>query len=508
MSYTPPVGSATNTKQGVIQLAGDLTGTATAPVVANNAITTAKLADGSVTEPKLAVTNTPSASQVLGWDGSNMTWVAPPTGGASLAVKDEGTSLTTGATSMNFTGAGVTATTSGNDITVSISGTTVPDDGTRMLDSFAGATDDDKLTAAIAWQQATSGMPAIRLGSRVHSFNQTRALYSGLKLIGSPAGSRNVELAGMNYVPTRIQLGSAITNGANSWWVNSSGDLYDIYMADFGINGKSSAGAANEQQFLDSFYDGATNKNNIYASMFQGLSFNFMYGVFGNVNRKCAITQVTFTGHWTANNLRNTQFHLGGADNALWMAGYINIGPAGTVYGGTGYNSYQMIFDSLSKTNIGYIFLSALNGWRGLKVSGLAGHGLRFFGGSYEGYKGSNDYQAAPGTVIRLEGGAGAFFSPSVGQGMQNPDAVNEGGLIHMTGGEWTFHAPCFYKGAMPETSAFVYHSGGRLMITGAGVNRGNSEPWAGRPRYNTTSSGPNSGTTSFYCPDMSMITV
>jgi len=43
-------------------------------------------------------------------------------GGASITIKDEGTTKTTGVTSINFTGAGVIATNVGNDVTVTISG--------------------------------------------------------------------------------------------------------------------------------------------------------------------------------------------------------------------------------------------------------------------------------------------------------------------------------------------------------------------------------------------------
>lgn len=170
-------------------------------------------------------------------------------------------------------------------------------------------------------------------------------------------------------------------------------------------------------------------------------------------------------------------------------------------------NDYQIILDSLSKTNVGYIFMSALNGWRGIKISGSAGHGLRFFGGSYEGYKGSNDNLAAPGTLIRIEGGTGAFYSPSVGQAMQNPES-SEKAPIHITGGEWSFYSPSLYKGPMSESTPFIYHGGGRVMVTGVGANRGSGESWTGRPRYESVSSGPNPSNTSFYCPDQSMVSV
>jgi hypothetical protein len=44
------------------------------------------------------------------------------TGGGSLIVQDEGTTLTSAATSLNFTGAGVTATNVGSAVTVAVTG--------------------------------------------------------------------------------------------------------------------------------------------------------------------------------------------------------------------------------------------------------------------------------------------------------------------------------------------------------------------------------------------------
>lgn len=70
MSYVPPIGDATAFRKGVIQLGGDLTGTAATPLIATNA----------VTEPKLAVSNNPASNQLLSWNGTAMTWVDAPAG--------------------------------------------------------------------------------------------------------------------------------------------------------------------------------------------------------------------------------------------------------------------------------------------------------------------------------------------------------------------------------------------------------------------------------------------
>jgi len=52
---TPP--DATTSTKGVVQLAGDLAGTAAAPVVANNAITSAKILDGTIVDADVAAAN-------------------------------------------------------------------------------------------------------------------------------------------------------------------------------------------------------------------------------------------------------------------------------------------------------------------------------------------------------------------------------------------------------------------------------------------------------------------
>lgn len=461
---------ATTVAKGIVQLAGDLGGTAANPTV-----------------PGLAN----KADEVRTITGtSSVTGGGDLTANRTLSLVNDNT--TPGVDKYYGTNAGGTKgwyTLAGGGASGQF--------GHIFLDDMAGATDDDKLTAAITAQQATAGMPPIVLGARNHSFNVTRTLYSGLKLIGQSSGPKNLE-QDPDFVTSRITLGAALSSGTASWWVTPGGNLFDIYMADFAVQG--SAGSS-KHQFID------VTTGSLYACEFHSLAFNFMRSVFGRKDRKCLVTQVVFSGHWTANNLWDTQFMLGGADCQLWVGGYINIGPSSSPLQTGTYadNDYQMLFDSLSKTDIGYIFTSSLNGWRGIKVTGSAGHGLRFFGGTYEGYKPSNDNLAAPGTVIRLEGGSGAFFGPSIGQAMQNPDAA-EGGPVHVSGGEWAFYSPNFYRSPMAETEPCIYHTGGRLLVQGATRHEG--EAWTNRPRYYTSSSGPNSTETSFYCPDMSMISV
>lgn len=114
--------------------------------VPDNSVSTSKVQDGAITNAKLAsgidaskiTTGTiPSARLDTGTsankivqldgngrlpalDGSQLTNL--PSGGASITVQDEGSTLTTALTSINFTGAGVTSTNSGGDVTVNVPG--------------------------------------------------------------------------------------------------------------------------------------------------------------------------------------------------------------------------------------------------------------------------------------------------------------------------------------------------------------------------------------------------
>lgn len=382
-----------------------------------------------------------------------------------------------------------------------------------FLDSFTG-TDDQKLTSAISAQQSTANMPPIVLGARRHDFNQTRNIYSGLKIMGQSFGAKNTEQS-QNYVTSWVKLGSAIGNATSSWWVTPGGNIFDVYMGDFAVEGNGS-----NQQFID------VASGTLYASEFRSLAANYLYGMFGSNNRSFLMTQVYFTGHWTVNNIVGTNFWLGGSDNSLWMAGYVNMGPGGatSLYKDPANGIvYELVFSGLSNTNVGYIYMTALNGYRGLRITNNC-RGLHLFGGVYEGYKATGTINSgpAPGTCIRIESGNGSLNGVDVGQGMANP-VSGENALIHMTGGEWAINSPAFHRGGMAETVPCIYHGGGRLLVQGA--TRSQTETWGNRPRFQTTATpragtgpaavpptvpiyDPNSGTSSFYCPDMSMISV
>jgi hypothetical protein len=482
---------ATTTTKGIVQLAGDLGGTAASPTVPG----LAGKANTTHTHAISDVTSLQTSLNAKADDATTITGANSITGGGDLSANRTLALVNDSASPGSSRYYGTDSGGSKGWFAIAGGGGSV---GYQQifLDDMAGANDDAKLTAAIALQQSTAGMPPIVLGARNHAFNQTRTLYSGLKLIGQSTGPKNLE-QNPEFVTSRITLGSSVSSGTSSWWVTPGGNLFDIYMGDFAVQGNAGSSV---HQFID------VTSGTLYACEFHSLAFNFMRSVFGRKDRKCLCTQVIFSGHWTANNLWDTQFFIGGSDNQFWMGGMINIGPSasGLQTGTYADGDYEIMFDTLGKTDIGYIYMSALNGWRGIKVTGSGVGMISFFGGTYEGYNGTTS--RAPGTVIRLEGGSGAFYGPHIGQAMMTPDAA-EGGYVHMTGGEWSFYGPQFYHGSTADSVPAIYQTGGRLYVTGA--TRGNqSETWSPRPILQTSAAAGNAagtGSNTTYCPDLSM---
>lgn len=354
--------------------------------------------------------------------------------------------------------------------------------GSVALDSFAGASDDAKLTAALSYCAAQTYIPAVALPTtRRPTFTAGgRTLFSGLKIIGGPGGNRNPELASGKYISSVISLQCG--SGASSWFVGS-GSIYNVYMGNFGVQMGSSA------QFMDVPASGGT----LYSCRFESLSFDLGPYVFGRPGAPTGFTQVELAGHWTIQNVRNQAITIGGSDNQLWFDGYVNIGTGQSAALAGDNTRFYIQFSGLSNTQVGMIYASGLNGYNCLRVTGNS-DGLDFYGGVYEGYKPSGTAAdgthtlANPGNVVRLEGGAGAFFGGNFGQAMAQPPAGHNG-TIEVTAGEWNFHSPTFYKGSTAETVPMIYRSGSaRVAVFGA--TRRQAETWSARPGYKANSGG------------------
>lgn len=351
--------------------------------------------------------------------------------------------------------------------------------GVVPLDSFAGATDDDKLDAALAYAGAQTYIPAIQFPNRTVTLAKSgRIPFSGMKLIGPPgAGPKNLELAGGKYTNGKVQLN--VGNGTSSWF-NGSGSLYDIYIGDLAFAGGGS---------VAQFWHQAT--GTLYACQFHNLTFYGFKHVFGQPTAKALLTQVLFTGHWTAVSFWDTQFTLGGSDNSLWMGGYLNIGPSQAASQNGG-GKFQLIFDGVGKTDCGDLYVTCQNNWRGVRILGNQAK-LNFYGGQYEGFKPSGTgtgggSSRADGSVIRIENGVNTFWGPWLGYAVATPDATNHG-YVEVTGGESVIYRPVMALGATPESTPMVYCSGGSVSVRDAGRDLSNST-WTGLPLVTATGSG------------------
>ena len=368
--------------------------------------------------------------------------------------------------------------------------------GGFYLDSYTG-TDDAKLTSAIADQQAAgsaTNKPPIILPSRQISFTTPRTLYNGCKVIGVHNSGQKTFVGDAG---PEITLGGSISSGTASWWNGTGGDIYDVYMSDFGVQGSQSGAPNGVHQFMD------VTSGTLYGCEFHSLSFNFMRGVFGRSDRKCLFTQVCLSGSWTMNNAWGTQMHVGGSDCIFFMDSFNNVGVSQSSSQTGSLTRYFFIFDSLEAT-VGKSYVSAMNGWRGVLISGQ-GSMIELHGGVYEGYKPTrvNGLLAgpAPGSIIKITGGATSMFGTKIGQGMDNPDA-SEDGLVDISGGEVSMYG-CNFYGLNMGTENAIRHTGGRLHVHGSTKRQNEGGSWTGRPKLLSTASAPSQSTlTSTYTLD------
>lgn len=376
--------------------------------------------------------------------------------------------------------------------------------GGFWLDEFEG-TDDERLTAAIDAQRRTGdqNMPAIVLPPRPLTFSTPRAWYSGCKIIGplGSGGQKNGELADGSYVGPEIRLAGEIASGAQAWWSNrdSLDACYDVLHAGFTLQG-------DQRDSRHQYADFAT--GTLYASQFHSISGNFMRAMYGDgaSARKFLATQVVWSGSCTWTNAWGCQMHLGGSDVNIGMD-ICNVGtsPAKSHTGGV--DSSFIMLDTFEGSVNGKMYLSTMNGWRGLKISGASSIDIN--GGVYEGFKPTRVdgllVGPGPGNQILIAGGAVTMSGTKIGQGMDSPHS-SEGGLLQIAGGEVNLNGVTFYGRNLGGVSA-IRHTGGRLSALGIlrRVSLDELSAWSGRPTISTAAT-VSDGDYSFCCPDRSLV--
>lgn len=94
LHYDTSVSKWRNIAQTSLPVAGDVSGTLANVQLAAGVVGTAEIADNAVTEPKLAVANSPTSGHVLSWNGTQFQWVARSGGSVGYADLPAGTMLT------------------------------------------------------------------------------------------------------------------------------------------------------------------------------------------------------------------------------------------------------------------------------------------------------------------------------------------------------------------------------------------------------------------------------
>lgn len=308
---------------------------------------------------------------------------------------------------------------------------------------FGNGTDDEKLTSVLSYLGAATNKPAIQMPDRTPVFSvKGRVPVTGMRLYGaSGRGPKNPEIDGA--VRNRVEL--RVGTEASSWFVGST-LLYDIY-----FDNMCCYYPAGGQFWHQS-------KGSLFACQFDSMTHFGSTSVFGSPTTKALFTQVILSGHWTVLGAKNTSFHLGGSDNALWRDGYLNIANTSSTPEAT--PKYHIVLNGMNKTSMGYVYYTCSGDWRGLNVIGRSN--VSTFGGSFEG---KNKDTPCKGNIVTIDTtGSVNMYSPWLAFSMAQPTA-SEHGVVEVKNGRVAITGAQYDRGYTPETVPMVYQSGGIVRV-------------------------------------------
>lgn len=275
--------------------------------------------------------------------------------------------------------------------------------GEVYLDCFEGETDDELLADAIDKITEMPFKPVIVLGLREYHFTQPLGQpYDRFAIRGTQQSMTFGELGVPDTTRVRLDVVGP--------WINVTGTMRGLYVG-----------------FID-FYSTRTDTIFLQSTgvtwAFTGdtLQFRGFYGVLGSAAQKCLTNFCTTKGEWQINGFYDTVINVGGSDSKWWVDGSLNIGSGGLgpVSGGGGQH-YMVKFVGCANSEVGKIYLSCNNGWRGVFVDGtrLGNRGLWFHHLISEGQNGS---ATSNGSLLQINGGAVGFSQITIAQGMTDPD--------------------------------------------------------------------------------------
>jgi len=186
--------------------------------IASEGVTTARLADGAVSSAKLATTTGPTSGQVLGYNGSSLSWVSSSSGDITEVTAAGGLSGggTTGAVELGIASGGVTTARLADDAVTEpkIGAANAP--GTNQVLSYNGS--------ALEWTNTSSG-------------DITEVTAEGGLSGGGSAGSVSLSIANGGVTGPRIADG-VVQGGSN---VTVTRDAIDNFVVSASTSGLTSA---------------------------------------------------------------------------------------------------------------------------------------------------------------------------------------------------------------------------------------------------------------------------
>lgn len=350
-------------------------------------------------------------------------------------------------------------------------GNTSGSPGIVLLDSFSGASDDAKLTAAMSYAAAQTYRPAIMLGARYHTFAQTRATYSGLRIFG-PAGPRMgfnmMEISGSNgqYNPCRVHL---TTGAGTSGWMVGTGTTYATAFAGFAISGNGGCTAFHHPIAAGTCYGG----------YFADLQFNGVKHAWGVPGDAFSNTLCVWEGAFNFTGLADEPISLRGSDS-WFVPSAMNIGWNNAPNG-----KYLIRFENQSKTFVRGLYLTCRNaGSRAVLVQGPASSqgGLHISDCVIEG---QNLNEWAAGALIVVQGGGVHFerCSFNFGMGGGTGNVLGDAADILVSGGVATFSDFFLCKASgRAETIPVLRVTGGAVAVERFFGMQGSGAAWSQPP--------------------------
>jgi hypothetical protein len=321
--------------------------------------------------------------------------------------------------------------------------------GTEVLFStLSGANDDDKLTSFMdANRNATmKGKTVVLDEARDYTFAQQQVLYSGFSIRG-PFRPQD-QPRGSLPLGNRVQL--RMTDSAKGWFIMPAGNVFGVSISNLSIDANS----------LSRLVEG-TSSGVLWTSTFRDISMQNGLAVMGSPTQKLLLTACTIDGFWNVNNVRERAFYIGGSDTFFSPSLFLLDSPP-SFLGDTQYLVHSNFMEKFIFRNF-YITAERHSAilWDGGANSQTAWIESNVI-------EGRNENVPAYGALIRITGGAVDISRNWLSFAMSNPSATgrNDGGVVHITGGDIFIDACTYRKAAgVADTVPFVYISGGKVRI-------------------------------------------